>query len=242
MFWLNKRDSAVRRTSVTEDWRARLPGEKNALFDRIVREWEDAYAVFSVPLDEAFSMRDDGKIVRARKCAEIAAGSIDDLTLPLAAACSTLSRTGRYLASPPAVASLNPSFFRCQSARQSAQWNQLMHRVLFGGRARFLHKLRVLEFTVIDLAVDFRRTCEDLCSEPHPESAWLRLDELHYDVNTCLREIVVVLKSFLVALPGSSIALFQGELHAAVLATREAPRPTSAPALLGRRAEDFRRE
>ncbi|HEV2304668.1 MAG TPA: hypothetical protein VGR93_04060 [Candidatus Acidoferrales bacterium] len=244
MFWNKQRETAASRSSVTDDWRSLLPAEKKCLFDQIVRHWEDAYAIFSVALDDAMSLRLEGKIGRACQCAEIAAGAIGNLTAPLEGACRTLDRIGRHLASPPSIAPLNPGFFRGEAARQNAHWNQLMHTVLFGGRSRFLHKLRVLEIIVADSAEDFCRVCDDLVSSHHREASWLRLDELHYDVNTCLREIVVVLKSFLLAMPSASLADFQTDLNASVIPppARQSPRPSLDSAILGRRAGHFRRE
>lgn len=223
MFWGKKRESAIARSSVKEDWCARLPEEKKNIFDSIVREWEEAYAVFSVPLDDAMSLRADGSLTHARKCVEIAATVVTDLTAPLASSCRTLEKWGRHLAVPPAVAALNPSFYRSDFARQNAQWNQLTHHILFGSRSRYMHKLRVLQTSVSALGEEFHREAGDLSSgaHPRPDSCWPRLDELHYDVNTCLRETVVVLKSFLLALPPKNLSVFYGELNEASLAARE---------------------
>jgi hypothetical protein len=223
LFWRKKRDSAVARSSVREDWCTRLPEEKKNIFDSIVREWEEAYAVFSIPLDDAMSLRAEGALTRARQCVEIAATVVTDLTAPLASSCRTLEKWGRHLAVPPAVAALNPAFYRSEFARQNAQWNQLTHHVLFGCRSRYMHKLRVLQTSVNTLGEEFHREAEELSSgvHPRPHACWPRLDELHYDVNTCLRETVVVLKSFLLALPPKNLALFHGELNEASFAARE---------------------
>lgn len=242
VFRTKKLESAVSRSSVREDWSAHLPAEKKCLFDRVVRHWEDAYAIFSVALDDAFSLRSDAKLVRGRQCVELAAGSVGSLTEPLAAACRALARGGRHLPSPPAVAPLNPTFYRGDSACQRAQWNQLMHHVLFGGRSRFLHKLRMLELMVLNLADDFRRVADDLSSASHPDLSWQLLDEIHYDMNTSLRETIVVLKSFLVALPEAALSSFQTELNASLLAARQIPQRSTASLVLGRRAGHFRRE
>jgi hypothetical protein len=224
LFWSTKGDSALILSSVREDWRAPLPAEKSCVFDSIVREWEDAYAVFSVPLDEAMTRSAQGMLTQARQCVEIAAAVVTDLTAPLAACCHILEKWGRRLAAPPAVAALHPSFYRSEVARQNAQWNQLMHRILFGSRARFLHKLRALQMSVSSLGDQFHREAEELSAGLHfrPDATWPHLDELHYDVNTCLRETVVVLKSFMLALPPKNLSFFHGELNAATSAAREA--------------------
>jgi len=242
MFWEKSRDSASARASVKEDWHTPLPPEKRSLFDKIVREWEDAYAIFSVALDDAFSLRSEGKLIRARQCTDIAACSIPRLAEPIETCCRAMGRIGRHAAMIPAVLSLNPTFFRGESARQSAYWNQLMHHVLFSGRSRLLHKLRVLEIMIADLSAEFCRICDDLSAGSKPSDSWLRLDEIHYDVNTCLRETVVLLKSFLLTLPTSALAAFQSELIACAPAPRENPRLSAAPAIPARRAGHFRRE
>jgi hypothetical protein len=224
MFWHRNRDSAIARTSVKEDWCARLPAEKNRIFDSIVREWEEAYTIFSVPLDDAMALRAEGKLTRARQCVDIAAAVVTDLTAPLAASCHTLQNWGRRLAMPPAVSALNPEFYRSDLARQNAQWNQLTHHIMFGSRARFLHKVHILEMSVSALGDEFHREAEELSCGLHirPDSTWPRLDALHYDVNTCLRETIVVFKSFLLALPPDRLSLFQDDLSATTAAAREA--------------------
>ena len=38
---------------------------------------------------------------------------------------------------------------------------------------------------------------------------WADVDADHYDLNTCLREAIVVFKSFLIALPDGQLGAFQ---------------------------------
>jgi hypothetical protein len=42
---------------------------------------------------------------------------------------------------------------------------------------------------------------------------WAEVDVDHYDLNTCLREAIVVFKSFLIALPESQLGAFQNTVH-----------------------------
>lgn len=233
------------RHSVREDWCARLPEDKSRVFDAIVHGWEEAYAVFSVPLDDAMALRADGKLTRARQCVEIASNFVTDLTAPLSCSCRAMDRWGRQFAMPPAVTSFDPSFYRSEFARQNAQWNHLMHMVLFGSRARFHHKLHVLGTNTITLGEEFRRQADELFHTLNlrPESCWPRLDELHYDLNTCLREAIVILKSFLLTLPPRNLSLFHQELDdsaAAALCSEAARQATHAHH--GRLKAHFRRQ
>ena len=210
-----------------EDWAAWLPQHKQRFYDSVVREWEDAYAVLSVALNEALSYRAQGELVRAREGAEIAGAVVNRLGEPLLAAYMTLELRGRHLPAVPAVNPLNPEFFRGEAAQQNAAWNQLLHRILFGSRSRYLHKLRVLESTVSTVVDHFQETAADLAEgvQIHPQESWLALDNLHYDLNTCLRESVVMLKSFLRALPDARLDGLRDELNASAFAVRSRVRP-----------------
>ncbi len=192
-----------------------------------MREWEDAYAVVSVALNDALSHRAQGELARAREGAEMAGAVVNRLAEPLLAAYRTLEMRGRHLAAVPVVSPLNPEFFRGETAQQNAAWNQLLHRILFGSRSRYLHKLRVLEMTVSTVVDHFQETAEELADgvQIHPQESWSTLDTLHYDLNTCLRESVVMLKSFIRALPDASLDGLRNDLDASVSAVRSRVRP-----------------
>jgi len=42
---------------------------------------------------------------------------------------------------------------------------------------------------------------------------WAEVDAGHYDLNTCLREAIVVFKSFLIALPEDQLGAFQNAVR-----------------------------
>lgn len=202
------------RSSVQQDWIAWLPLEKRRLYDQVARAWEDAYAMLSVALNDAISSREQGQLARARENIGIAAKLISRLAEPLLNACQVLEIRARYLSNSPAVAPLDPANFRTHTARQAAGWDSLLHRVLFASRSRYSHKLRALQFTIATLAEEFYVSAEDLSSGMHtrPDESWLALDSLHYDLNTCLRETMVLLKSFLRVLPDATLETVAQEL------------------------------
>ena len=49
----------------------------------------------------------------------------------------------------------------------------------------------------------------------HPNESWKILESHHYDLNTCLREAEVLLKSFLRALPADQVSDFAAEMDVA---------------------------
>jgi hypothetical protein len=89
--------------------------------------------------------------------------------------------------------------------------NDLLSRVLLTQRSQFLHKISTLEEMVVDLSKQFREVAEDLGLgvSPAPGADWMVVDAAHYDLNTCLRETIVLLKSFLLVLPSEELGAFQ---------------------------------
>jgi hypothetical protein len=206
--------SSSRRT-VSEDWIAWLPREKAHLFDAVVRRWESSYAMMSVSLDDAFSLRARGELVCARQQVAMSADLMISLGELLIGACGVLSNLGRSLSNLPAVEPLNTDFFRGETAQTAASWNEFLHKVLFAERSRFFQKLRILSETLESLVREYNGAAGDVAAgiPLQPADGWDALECLHYDFNTCLRESEVVLKSFLRALPGDQVPTLAIELE-----------------------------
>jgi hypothetical protein len=214
VFGQDRRKAAATRRTVSEDWIAALPREKGNLYQEVVRQWESSYAMMSVALDGALSLRSRGELICARQQVFISADLLVRLAATLVVACGAVSNRGRRLSSLPLVEPLNTEFFRGQTAQNAAHWNGLLHHVLFADRSRFFQKLRILSDTVERVVREFDQTAEDLSQglAVQPANCWNTLDCLHYDFNTCLCESEIILKSFLQALPAEQLAAFASEL------------------------------
>jgi hypothetical protein len=208
---------------VTDDWVAALPREKGQVFDVVVQRWECAYAMMSVALDDALSLRTRGRLVCARQQVSTAAVLLNRLANSLSSTCRTIVSRGQHVSELPPVEPLKAQFFRGDTGQSAASWNVILHHVLFGGRSRFLHKLRILSETVEHLASEFRDVASDISEglTTEPSASWNSLDSLHYDFNTCLCELEVVFKSFLRTLPQEQLQSFAAELD--VLPPQKAP-------------------
>ncbi len=218
-----------------DDWVAILPQEEDRVFVAMARRWETSYGMASVALDEALSVREHGRLVPARQLAAISATLIQHLVAVLVSALDVVEDQARHLGALPVVEPLNPEFFRSEKARSSASWNHLLFRVLFGERTRFFHKLRSLSTTLDGLAEEFADAAEDIAGGTciQPGESWAALERLHYDVNTCLREAVVLLKSLLRTLPPKQLAAFEEKLLASIPLPSSGysqPRPSRVPA------------
>ncbi|MGH9684054.1 MAG: hypothetical protein ACRD4S_10655 [Candidatus Acidiferrales bacterium] len=229
MFLGRNRGSAPQRHEVADDWACPLPRDKNQLFETVVRRWESGYAMMSVALDESFSLRARGELVCARQQVSIAAHLLRRLAAALMGSCDSLGDRGRHIANLPVVEPLKEEFFRGDTGRSAATWNGLLHRVLFGDRARFFHKVRILSGTIEELAQQFDENASQIShgTSLDPLDCWQKLECLHYDFTTCLREEEVILKSFLRALPSTQLAAFTSEVEI----VRQPKRAHTKPAL-----------
>lgn len=216
-----------RRSSVAEDWVFRLPEGKAGLFDSVNAEWQVAYAMFSVALDDALALLASSKLVAAQMQAANCADLLDRLAVPLVTALAAMENHGRHFGTLPTIEPLKPTFFRGQFAQYVASKNNLFHLVLLSDRARFFHKLRSLASIVEQLAKEFHSTATEIVegTSTEPEMCWTALECLHYDLNTCLRETEVVFKSFLRALPSEELETLRAKLEVPVPAPPRRLRP-----------------
>ncbi len=224
-----------RTRTVQEDWLAWLPSEKGEVFDSTVGELETFYTMLSVALDEALALCNRGTIVPAREQARVSADLFDRLAERLGAVLRALHQHGRHFGTLPNVVPLRPDFFRGETAQRYARKNNLLSLVLFPTRTKFFHKLSVLSEVLEDLRMENREAAEEIAegAAVQPELRWRTLEMLHYDLNTCLREAMVMLKSFLCVLPSVELGALRKRLHAL---------PAPPAALRRRRAAIFRRE
>ncbi len=202
--------------SVREDWFAWLPAEKDRVFEAAVSELEVDYSMLSVTLDEAFDHHGKGLPTRAQIEVGVSGELFDRLAARLVRALRALEDHARHFGTLPNVAPLNPDFFRGETAQRMARKSSLLQTVLFSARSKFFHKLRLVAETVEDLQGEFRQAVEGMSdgASLHRSAGWDALDILHYDLNTCLRETIVVLKSFLCALPNEEVQSFRQKLQA----------------------------
>jgi hypothetical protein len=203
-----------RGTSVSQDWCSCLTEAKAAFFESCQRDHGSSYYMLGVTLNEAFAKCQSRQIGAAMQSISLAPALCARWTQPLSALLRALSEHARNYGTLPNTVPLQSGNFRCGRAQSSARVNALLSHVLLSQRIQFLRKVS----TLLDLAEDLTREVADSVAYMRENSAaddaelWDLLDalgNLHYDLNTCCAEALVLLKSFLVALPESQMALFQ---------------------------------
>jgi hypothetical protein len=212
------------RRSVNQDWRSELPTEKSEVYSYALAQAEPAHMIFSIALNEALMLRRSGKHGMAGDQAGVSA----ELCLRFAAALecilNVVERHADNFGLLPSVKALDPLYFRGETAKRAANMNSLLSGVLFGGRKRFLHKLRTLGEMASEMAEEYCQATAEVSDGSAKKQEWDQLGELQYDLTTSLRETDVMLKSFIVSLPPGQVIAFRDRLSTALSAMEAAPK------------------
>lgn len=210
-----------------DDWRAWLPQSKSRLNEQFSKELETLYCIFSVSLDEALELRRAGSIAKAFELARVSQGVCRRFAQTLETLLTNLHQHAKHFGLVPNAAPLDPENFRGPRGQRTAKITSFLNRVLLSQRSRFIHKAATLRDLVSDLNDEFSKAADDLTSGEHLENDafWDTLDKDHFDLNTCLREAMVLLKSFLVVLPDEQVTAFE---TAVSVRFRETAQPTPA--------------
>ena len=197
---------------VRQDWSAWLPEEKDRFFESIHSQLESSYVIASVSLNDVLTLSREGRLPPAAEQSAIVATIFDRLSRQLHSVLRAMGEHGRRFGSVPAIIPLRPGFFRSANAQRIARNNHLLSRVLFSVSARFSRKIRAL--LQIVAGVQKETLAMTRANAAQIALPWNQMEEFHYDLNTCLRETLVVLKSFLCVLPGQELAQFEERLRA----------------------------
>jgi hypothetical protein len=219
------RDPARRYNSVRQDWRSILPYAKGSLFLEHTDKLENAYIMMSVPLNEAISLHRNGDALKA--CQEI--GVVGELCSRLAlrmnAVLHAMRQHGRHFGVVPNLSLLESANFQSERGQRAARHSKLVACILLSERSQFLNKLSTLEELVDELSDDFIEISKQLTARfsGMPLGLWEFLEHTHFDLNTCLRETNVLLKSFLVELPEEHLTSFDFTICGLARARRPQP-------------------
>jgi hypothetical protein len=216
-----------RGTTVKDDWRSWLSERKEAVFRTRLFDLETAYGMFSVALNEALGLHHCGRVAKSWQAACVTPALCDRLALSLSGVLFAMEGHAKHYGTVPNAAPLDVANFRGTRGQRLARLNSLVSRVLLTERSQFFLKIRALEDMVNSLRQEFCTAAEDLAAgtSQNPTILWETLDSAHFDLNTCFRETIVILKSFLIALPDDQLSLFDKSVRTM---QRSLPRNTTA--------------
>ena len=211
---LRAKRAAQRSRTVREDWFAWLPEEMDQLFGATRSELECSNVILSVALDEALALCEQEQFTIAKERVTAFVGLFDRLALRLRLVIRTIEEHGSHFGTLPNVTPLASENFRGTTAQRISFMDSLLAKVVFRGRTRFFHKLHALKEIIEELQKETRAVVEEVSDEAQvfPDRAWRELEVLGYDLNTCMGETTVVLKSFFCALPPEELEVFRQKL------------------------------
>jgi hypothetical protein len=147
-----------------------------------------------------------------------------------------LGEHSKHHGTTPSVAPLNPADFNSLRGQRAALASSLWHRALFSQHAQFLSKIRTLAALVASLGADIRVTAEELASHGaavDSASLWSAVSTEYCDLNTCLRETLIMLKCFLRVLPDEQLLQFDKTMSNDERARLKTPFGMEAPTPIG---------
>jgi hypothetical protein len=234
MWWSVKARPHNART-VRQDWRTKLSDDKQSVYKHTCNAMQTSHDVFGIVLDEALELsRRDHKALAGEQ-ARLSAELCERFVAPFCGMLSALESHARHFGTLPCVESLDPEHFRGSSSQQAARRNEVLSQVLWRQHNRFLHKLRTLHDIAYALAAAYRASATHIAEESSvsPKLEWAAMDCMHYDLTTCLSEGMILLKSFLIALPDEELRFFSEHLAKSISTVR---------LVSNRRAAAFRRQ
>jgi hypothetical protein len=232
-------EAEARASCWRHDWFEPLPAQTQRAFDLAVSNLDICYSMMSVVLDEAIRLRANGELVRARAQAGISGELVARLADRMERLLSVIDGLGNHAPWTgelrPQVAPLNTEFFRHAVGRESARGQSILHFLVRSARMQFRLKVHTLRSAMRKTSATFQAIATDISEGTcvQPRESWNELEELHYDLNTCLREAIVQLKFLLRALPADDLAPLIRELSGCPEATVKPTLPVQPAALSG---------
>jgi hypothetical protein len=228
----------VSAVSVQSDWCGWLPEAKMQAFKVYSGEFETCYIMLSVSLNEALDLRRAGELRKSFQIVDVIPALCSRLTERLQGLLCALDEHAKHYGVVPSVEPLDAANFRGAHGQRTAHCSSLLSAVLLTQRAQFLTKITSLKHMVGDVGIDFREAAQDIATAPEDarDRIWTTLDDDHFDLNTCLREAMVLLKCFLRVLPDDQLTCFQETIALQTDASRAARR---APMIRHRRIAQF---
>jgi hypothetical protein len=184
------------------------------LFGATRTELENSNDILSVALDEALAFSEQEQFTLALERAAAFQDLFDRLAIRLRLVIRTIEDHGSHFGTLPNVTALAAANFRGSTAKRISSVDNFLAKILFGGRSRFFHKLHALGEIIEELQDETRAMVQKISigNSEFPDWVWREFEVLGYDLNTCMGETTVVLKSFFCALPAEELEAFRRRL------------------------------
>jgi hypothetical protein len=201
--------------SVEGDWFGDLNVAQLQAFESYAEELEFSYCMFTISLNEAIGLHVSGLLSKSFKVMADTSALCSRLTTLLVNILRSVAQHAREHGTNPSIAPLNPADFYSDREQRWALKSLMRHRALLTRVSQSQSKLRTLRSMVDHVGSDFCVAADALASQgvavDSPE-LWAAMDAWQFDLNTCLRESMVLLRCFLRVLPDDELRAFQATI------------------------------
>jgi len=183
-----------------------LGEEREALYQPVAQEIETQVTILGISLNDAFDERTAGNNEIAWRLVRLSASEWDRLAEILSLLTGAMAEqvSNARVAGPTRV--LVSSHFKSRVMIDYVRTYELLEQLVFRARLRYQLQLRMLRRTVEMLSVEFRRAYRYADrTEDRPPELWDRLDVYFHDLDLISKEILLVFRGLLPALPHSAL-------------------------------------
>jgi len=183
-----------------------LGEEREALYQPVAQEIETQVTILGISLNDAFDERTAGNNEIAWRLVRLSASEWDRLAEILSLLTGAMAEqvSNARVAGPTRV--LVSSHFKSRVMIDYVRTYELLGQLVFRTRLRYQLQLRMLRRTVEMLSMEFRRAYRYADrTEDRPAEFWDRLDVYFHDLDLISKEILLVFRALLPALPHSAL-------------------------------------
>jgi hypothetical protein len=202
-------------SSVEVDWAGCLPAAQSNLFQSHSNELEVSFGMFSVSLDEAVGLHKSGYVAKSFEVLPLVSSLCERLTRHLQDMLGAVEAHVKKYGTTPSVAGLRPADYRSRRGLRGALADMLSNGTR-SQKARFIGKVHEVSLMVGDIGWSVCAIAQDLAVDGMilpSEAQWLEMSNGYFDLNTCLRESLVMLKCFLRVLPDDEVIRFAASVR-----------------------------
>ncbi|MDE3178639.1 MAG: hypothetical protein KGM47_03180 [Acidobacteriota bacterium] len=192
---------------------ARLTQPLEKIYHPVAEEIETQTVILGVTLNDALGAVHSGHAETALAHVCLATGQVELLSR---SALIILSSIAKYYPEASAVAHtrvLTPRHFQSRAMIDFMENGGKLHQFIFRSKPRFLFHVQVIQQTLETLSRDFKASYN--ACELSPESSpamWGEIAPVYHDFDLMVKEALLAFRSFLPALPDSSLPAFSAEI------------------------------
>jgi hypothetical protein len=205
-----------------------LRQQREQIYQPVALEIETQTVILGISLNEALGEREEGKIDNAWRLVGLATCQWNRLAENVRSLLAAIDSNVPSARSVLRVRIIHPQLFRSRTMLEFVRTRDALEQMLFRSKVRYQMNIRVLRRAVESLNSDFQKSYNSIETPSDASSeVWDLLDPAFHDFDLVIKEALLSLRYFLMALPDSALDEFASDLKPIV---SHSVRATSAAA------------